>query len=270
MSFVLYKALLKRNSRLIIGYGLGSSLYLLLMAMIYPSMKETIADKMDMVADMPEGFRAAFGVDQGMSIQSVTDLLSMQYYSMIFLILMTLFTLSLAGRMLAHFIEQGSMAYLLSVPWSRAKVVITVIAVIVTGLFLVVASNLVFSYVGAYMTGETIENGAAFIRLHLLGFLLFMAIGGYSLLFAALTGDERKTVAFAGGLTLLFYVLDLAGKLSSGLSGKRPASVFYWFQPSEILAGSGSAAAATGVFIGMAVIGFCGAVIVFKRKSLML
>lgn len=270
MSFVLYTALLKRNLKLIAGYGIGSSLYLLLMASIYPNIKSTLEMKMEMLNGMPEGFRAAFGMQQGMSIRNVTDLLSMQYYSLIFLLLMTLFTLSLAAKMLAHFMEQGSLAYLLSVPVSRLKVLSTLMCVFITGLFIVIAMNVLFSFAGASVAGEPIQAVGSFLQLHWIGFLLFMAIGGYCFLLAAITADERKAVAYAGGLTLLLYVLDLIGKLSESLASKRLASVFYWFQPSDILAGTESLAPATLLYLGIGVVCYAVALIVFKRKSMML
>lgn len=268
MSLVLFRALLKRNLKLILGYGLGSSLYLLLMASIYPSMKETIEAKMEMMTDMPEGFRVAFGMQQGAAISSVTDLLSLQYYSLIFLLLMTLFTLSLAAKMLAHFVEQGSMAYLLSVPVSRLKVLGTCIAVFVASLFAVIVLNVVFCFAGGYMAGEPIEAVGPFLALNGIGYLLFLAIGGYCFLLAAFTVDERKAVAYAGGLTLLFYALDLIGKLSESLASKRYASIFYWFQPAEILAGNQSLLPAVLVYLGLGILGYAIALYVFHRKNL--
>ncbi|MFK7694134.1 permease [Paenibacillus sp. HJGM_3] len=270
MSLVLFRALLKRNTKLIAGYGIGSSLYLLMMAAIFPSIKTALEAKMELYEDMPEGFRAAFGMENGMAIQNVTDVLSMQYYSLIFLLLMTLFTLSLAGKMLAHFMEQGSMAYLLSAPIRRTTVLGTLMAVFLTGLFIVIALNVLFSFAGGWLVGEPIGNGGAFLTLHVMGFLLFAAVGGYCFLLAVLTGDERKTVAYAGGLTLVFYALDLIGKLSDTFASKRYASVFYWFQPNEILDGTASFLNAVLVYAAIGVVCYVLALVLFRRKSMML
>ncbi|MBP0725666.1 permease [Bacillus sp. RG28] len=268
MNATLYKSLLKKNSKLILGYALGSSLFLLAMTTIFPSMKTVINEKMSMLKDMPKGMLAAFGLEQGLSITSVPDFLSTEYYSMIFLVLMTLFTLSLAAKLLSHLVEQGSMAYILSTPVSRIKVVLTIMGVFITGLFFTLFCNFTFSYLGAVLVGEKIKDLSAFFNLHLVGFLFFFAIGGYCFLFSTLLTEEKKAVAYAGGLTLLFYLLDLMGRLSDKFEMARYVSVFYLYQPSEILKNNINILSVSLILFIIGFITYFAALFVFKRRNL--
>src|SRR5699024_1414070 len=51
-----------------------------------------------------------------------------------------------------------------------------------------------------------------FFQINFVGFLLFVAIGSYSLLISALFNDERNAFALALGITFIFYALDMVGK----------------------------------------------------------
>jgi len=217
---------------------------------------------------MPKGMLAAFGLEQGMSITSVPDFLSTEYYSMIFLVLMALFTLSLAAKLLSHLVEQGSMTYILSTPISRIKVLLTIIGVFITGLFLILFCNFTFSYVGSILVGEKIKDLSAFFNLHLVGFLFFFAIGGYCFLFSTLLTEEKKAVAYAGGLTLLFYLLDLMGRLSDKFEMTRYMSIFYLYQPSEILKNNTNILSVSLILLIIGFITYFAALFIFKRRNL--
>jgi ABC-2 type transport system permease protein len=268
MNIALYRAMLKQHSKTIFGFAIGSSLFLLMETLIYPSIEEAVKAKMEMFDTLPEGMKAAFGMENGLNISSVLDLLSIQYYSLIFLVLLALFTISTANKLLSHFVEQGSMAYLLSAPVSRKKVVGTMIGVFLTGLFLIVACNFLFTYGGSLLVEKAELDLDLFFKINALGFLLFFAIGGYSFFFSSLFTEERHVLAFAGGLTLVFYILDMVGKVNDKFEDVRMASIFALFQPSEIIADDMNFAAASLILFGIGLVGYILSVAIFQKKNL--
>lgn len=267
MNFALYLAMLKQQSKKILGFALGSSAFLLLETFLYPSIEEAMKVKMNILETLPEGMLAAFGMDKGFAISTVLDLYSVQYYSLIFLVILSLFTVSLANQLLSYFVEQGSMAYLLSVPVSRKQVTFTMISVFLTGLVVIIVCNFLFPYVGSIINNVELD-WKPLLQLNLLGFLLFFAIGGYSFFFSALFLQGRRVLAWAGGLTLIFYILDMIGKVNQEWENLRSASIFTLFQPTEIITGDIQLLSASLILLGLGILGYVLSIVIFQRKDL--
>ncbi|WP_044639878.1 ABC transporter permease subunit [Risungbinella massiliensis] len=267
MNFALYRAMLKQQSKKILGFALGSSTFLLMETFLYPSIEEAMKAKMDIFETLPDGMLAAFGLDKGFAISSVLDLFSVQYYSLIFLVLLSLFTVSMANQLLSHFVEQGSMAYLLSIPVNRKQITFTMISVFFTGLLVIMVCNFLFPYVGSYLNNVELDWKSLF-QLNLLGFLLFFAIGGYSFFFSALFLNGHRVLAWAGGLTLIFYILDMIGKVNQQWEDLRYGSIFTLFQPTEIITGDVELYSASLILFSLGIIGYFLTIAIFQRKDL--
>ncbi|MFP3442884.1 hypothetical protein R0K18_34630, partial [Pantoea sp. SIMBA_133] len=63
-------------------------------------------------------------------------------------------------------------------------------------------------------------------------------ISGYSFLFSCLLNDERQALGISGLLTIVFYGMDLVGKMSEKLDWMVHLSLFSTFRPVEIARGS--------------------------------
>ncbi|WP_439099654.1 ABC transporter permease subunit [Ectobacillus antri] len=265
----LYTTMLTKYSKGFLGYALGSSLFLLFITLLFPNIQESLKAKADIMNTMPEGMLAAFGLEKGQFISTLLDLLSVQYYSMLFLILLSIFTITTASKLLARLVEQGSMAYILAMPISRGKVAVAMILVYLSGLFFIIASNFLISLVGAMIIQYDLDV-ILFFQLHMLGFLLFFAIGGYSFLCSALFTEERRVLSVAGGFTFLFYVLHMIGGINKTYEVAKSFSLFSLYEPSTILKGDTNTLVAVLILLLVGMLGYVASVYVFQRKDLLL
>ena len=120
MNLSLYKQMLRTNMKGIMSYGVGSAFYILLILGIYPSIAGNAEDIEKMIKSMPEGFLNAFGFENGLG--NLEDFISGEYYGLIFIVILSIFSVMLSTKLLAKRVDQGSMAYILSAPTTRGKV----------------------------------------------------------------------------------------------------------------------------------------------------
>src|SRR5699024_2900897 len=98
---------------------------------------------------------------------------------------------------------------------SRVQIVITQITVLISGLFIVHLITFLAGFIVANLSIDSANTIAflEFFQIIFVGFLLFVAIVSYSLLFSALFNDERNAFALVLGITFIFYALDMVGKI---------------------------------------------------------
>ena len=92
----------------IMSYGVGSAFYILLILGIYPSIAGNAEDIEKMIKSMPEGFLNAFGFENGLG--NLEDFISGEYYGLIFIVILSIFSVMLSTKLLAKRVDQGSMA----------------------------------------------------------------------------------------------------------------------------------------------------------------
>ena len=60
-------------------------------------------------------------------------------------------------------------------------------------------------------------NKELFLKINVVGGLIFLVVSAYSFFFSCICNDERKALSYSASLTILFFVLDMVGKLSDKL-----------------------------------------------------
>lgn len=123
----LYKAMFKSTGRAILVNGLGIIIYEWLIAWVYPSISNNKPIN-DLLKQMPPAMLKAFGLEKG--VQSFSDYMAAEFFNLIWLILMAIFTVSLAMKLVSQMVDRGSMAFLLASPLSRGKIILTQTAVL--------------------------------------------------------------------------------------------------------------------------------------------
>ncbi|HOB20425.1 MAG TPA: ABC transporter permease subunit, partial [Candidatus Atribacteria bacterium] len=121
MSFALFKATLKKNWLLLfIFFGVLFMYAAVIISMFNP---DDIAQLISMLDAVPEDMLKAFGLTT--AITNMTTYLASWLYGLLMTSLPMVYSIILANRLVAKAVDNGSMAYLLSTPNSRAKIIIT-------------------------------------------------------------------------------------------------------------------------------------------------
>lgn len=261
MNGVLYGNVLKANAKAISSYAFGMLFYLWLFIWIYPSFAGSQALN-SLFQQMPKGMMKVLGYTTG--ITHISDFLGGEFYSLLYLIILAIYSIFVATKLVAHLIENGSMAYLLATPVSRTRVAFTQAAVLVSGVLLIGLVSTVGVLLGVHwFVHNSGLNAGYFIQMNLVGAMLFCVVAGYSFLFSCLAKDERTALGLSTFVTLIFYVLNMVGDLSHKFAWVSHLSLFAAFVPQNLIHGTGhflletlSLAAAAIVLFAIAIFGF--------------
>ncbi|BFH64061.1 ABC transporter permease subunit [Paenibacillus azoreducens] len=270
MNMPLYGQMLKNHLRTMTSYAFGSAFYILLMFGIYPSIMEQSASLNELIASMPEGIGRAFGLENGFG--TVDSFISGEYYGLLFVLILSIFSIMTSTQLMARLVDQGSMAYLLSAPTTRVKVALTQAVVLLTGLLVITAVTTLAGYGGyAWFIGNLSDfDSKAFLQLNIGAFLLFFAVCGISFFISAVSNDEKRALGISGVIVFGFFSLNLLGKISDQLAWMKNISLFSLFNTAEIVKGTVHWGPVVAILLGVGLAGFAAGVILFRKRSLLL
>lgn len=266
MNRTLFWTMLKSNEKSIFGYAVGTILYMWMCIWIYPSIAKSNGFD-QLLQSMPKNLLSMFSLQQG--IQKLSDYLAAEFYGLLFLIIMSIYSVATAVQLIARLVDRGSMAYVLSTPTSRFKTAFTQAVILITGLFVIS----LFATAGGIVGTHFITSGAKldtslFIQMNLVGFLLFFVISGYSFLFSCIFNDEKRALSVSAVITIIFFALHMMGKLSTKVDWLLNYTVFSAFQPEKISTGH---ADLFWPIVGLSAAGVCLyllAILIFQKKDL--
>ncbi len=267
MNLSLYTQMMRTNMKTFLGFGIGSAAYVTLMTLVFPMIADNIKQIDEMIKIFPEALLRALGLE---SMSDYGQFIAAEYYGLFYLFILGAFTVIVSINLLARLVDRGSMAYLLSTRVSRIEIAITQIIVLISGLLII---HILTFFAGFIAAKLSIDSGSAiaffeFFQINFVGFLLFFAIGGYTLLISSLFNDERNAFALAGGLTFVFYVMDMVGKIVIEIDWLRNLSLFSLYEPGKIASGDANIWLSSIIFIAIGLIGYTLAVFIFNKRNL--
>jgi ABC-2 type transport system permease protein len=178
------------------------------------------------------------------------------------------YSIIMADRMIARFVDSGSMAFLLSTPNQRAKIALTQ-AVFLAGsqAALVVVLTLVGVVVSEALFPGHLDI-AGFLRLNFGVALLYFALGGIGFLASCLFNESKNSLALGGGLLAAFLLIKMLSGVSDQLSGLKYLSLLTLFDPAEIIARAGSVLPSFAALAILGLVLFGGGIMIFSQKDL--
>ncbi|MGE8203514.1 ABC transporter permease subunit [Heyndrickxia sp. NPDC080065] len=259
--------MLKTNAKGIFSYGIGAAFYMLIIIWVYPSVAKS--DALDQVLkQMPANYLKAFGFDGGMP-KDLSGFLAGEYYGLLFLIILMIFSVVTASQLMVRLVDRGSMAYLLSTATSRTRIAVTQATILVIGLLIITLISMLPVLIGAkWMIDGSDINVSRFIEMNIVGFFLFFVISGYSFLFSCIFNDEKRALSLSGGLSIIFFAINIVAKLSTDFEWLKNITIFSAFQPTEIAKGTVDILPVSLALGGAGIVLYVLGVLIFRKRDL--
>ena len=263
MSRPLFKTELKASVKLLILFMCIVTMYGSIITAMYDP--ETGAGMNAMAESMPELF-AAFGMaDPGFTL---LDFLINYLYGFILLVFPFIFSILMCYRLMAKYIDRGSMAYLLNSHYSRKQIIFTQIGVLLLDLILLTAYTVVMLLLCSHFMFEGELEISKFLVVNAGLLVLHVFLAAMCFLFASLFNEIRYSVGIGAGLGILFFLIQMLSQVSEDIDFLKYATPLTLFNP-EMLAENDSAALAQIANLGVqAVIFFTIAVTGFRKRDL--
>ncbi|WP_411852834.1 ABC transporter permease subunit [Vagococcus salmoninarum] len=264
ISWPLIKHELSRTWLLLIVFLLILTMYTtIILSMFDPNLGSVLAD---LEKAMPE-VMAAFNL-KGAGTADLIHYISSYLFGYILVIFPLIFSLVLANRLIAKYVSDGSMAYLLSSPNSRWKIIRSQILVAVTALFLLIASIGLVTLIYCHWTfpGQLKGQKFAYLIIGLLGLHLF--INGFSFLISCCFNDTKYSYSWSIGLVVWAFLMQMIANQGEKFANLKYLSFLSLFSPDELLNGQALAFWLVGLLYLLAFSSYTLGGFIFAKRNL--
>lgn len=263
MSLTLLKSTAKRNWVLLMIFAAVLSMYLIIMIFMFDP--DDIAAITSMLDLFPEDVMKAMGFST--MITDMTSYLASWLYGLLMFGFPMVYCIILSNRLVAKMVDNSSLAYLLSTPNSRSKIILT------QGVYALTSLIILFTYLcalgvlvsAAVYPGEL--DNRAFIQLNITTLLVNMTVMMICFFFSCLFNESRKAVGLGAGIPIAFLLFNMLGGVSQDAEIMRNISIYGWYDPVELVKNNGIWHLNL-IYVSIAFILFLSSVYIFKNKRL--
>lgn len=261
------KPLLKRNFKSIwkialIFIAILAMYTTIIIFMFDPEMAEMLVEYQEL---MP-GIMAAAGMTGATG--SLIAFINTYLYGFIMLVIPMIFEIIIIYKFVMKYVDNGSMASLLSTPNTRRKIILTQLVSCILWIALIVVITTVIGIVScnSMFPGDLEVN--SYIKLNISVFFLHFALSGIAFFAACLFNEAKNYFTFGAGISIVFYLLNMLANMGGNLKNLKYATIFTLFPGDKIVQG---ASGIIGPNIILALIGgvlYLLGVITFMKKDL--
>lgn len=231
INMTLYKKEWKSNGILLLIFMAILSIYsYMIIAMFEPQLGDSLKV---MAESMPELF-AAFGMlDVGTTL---LEFITGYLYGFLFIVFPCVFIIILTNRLIARYVDQGSMIYLLCTPVKRRKIAETQACFLFSTLiFLTGYLVALIILVSHFMFPGELET-AAFLRMNvgLLGTYIFF--GGVGFCISCIFNESRKVLTISTAVVVYSLLVQMISQVGDKFENLKYITPLTLFSPEKLAA----------------------------------
>lgn len=260
---VLGRALHVRR-RSIVGWAIGVAALSAMVIAFWPMVPDA-PELEQLVEQMPEGMRAAFGMAEIDDLFSPTGYLDSQLFAMMSPLVLLIFGVGAGAQAIAGDEDRGTLELVLAQPLSRTRIVLERAAAIGLLVLLLVAIHWVVLAVAGLLVDLRPPSGGL-IAVHVSLLLLVLLFAALALAVGAATGRRGLAIGVSAAVGVVAYMLDSFGPLVDQLEPLRPLSPFYLYRGADPLS-QGLDPLHAGVLAATTLIVLAVGVWVFERRD---
>ena len=265
MNATLYQREMKSSWKLLAAFIAILTMYVVLIIVMYtPEMLEMFRQ---FSVAMPQ-LMSTFQMDFSEESLSLTGYMVSGLYGYILILFPMIFAMVRGNGLVARYVDRGSMASLLAAPVKRRTVVLTQMAVLITGIVLLIVYTTVLEIVtiAAYAPGQA--DTAALLRLNAGLLSLHLFIGGVCFLASCVFNETRYSLAVGAGIPGLMYILQMLSQAGDQTANFKYATFFTLYDPNAIAANHSGAMGGVWILLAGAVLLYTLAAVIFTRRDL--
>jgi ABC-2 type transport system permease protein len=261
-SLTLFKREMKANSKLLIIFIYIVSIYILSIIALYNPSSINIFDA---VIKATPGLMKAFGFVSGGN--TLIGTIATDLYGMLFLMFPMVFSIILGNKLIAGYVDRGSMAYLLATPNKRVKLALTqalCLWVNIAILFIYVTAAIIIS--SALMHPGKLDIGKL-ILMNVVIYFLHIAISGICFFASCISDDTKRSFTIGAGVPIVFFLIQMLANLGGKLANLKYFTIFTLFNTSDILTGK-SVVFPILILLVIAIILYSFGIFIFSKRDL--
>lgn len=260
----LFVKTLKTNYKLLVIFALVLAMYFSIIFGMYDPEDLGI---MEMLAEMKLPTELINAMGFNLTDPSLAGFLSSYFYGMLMLAFPMIYYVILGNKLVAGLVDKGSMAYLLSSPHTRTKIVVTQGIYLLSGITVLVAFVTGLGIALSQIQFPGALDVKAFVLMNVGVLLLHYAISGICFFASCLFNESKYSLLLGAGLPIAFLLIQMISNAGSQMEGLKYLTVFSLFNAGDIIAGE-------SIILPFMVLGLMAAtlysagVIIFNKKNL--
>lgn len=263
MSKALFKKEIKSNYKLILIFMAVLTMY---SSMIISMFDPKLGDKLNAFMEtMPDVFSAFGMTDSGTTL---IEFMGNYLYGFLYIALPAVFILILSNKLIARYIDRGSMAYLLSTGNKRRKIALSQAMFMVMSIFILVVfvTVLCIGVSGAIFPDGLNVPKLLVLNTGLFGLLLFLS--GMCFFICCVCNDAKRAVGISSAFTIGFLLVQMVSQVGDKFEFLKYINPLTLFEPTKIISGETSGVVMFCILYGAAIVLFAMGTICFNRRDL--
>ncbi len=263
MSVPLFLATWKANWKLLSVFCAVMIFYSLTIMYMYDPV---MIDSMEaMLKLLPQELIKAFGYQ--LQVPTYVGFLASYFYGFLAVGFPTIFVSIVGYRLIGKMVDNGSMAYLLSTPNSRVRIVVTQALAFCLMLIVLVLAILLSGFIFSEVQFPGELEVTKFLTINLALLLYLFAISSIAFLASCLFNDGKNAVLFGTAFPVGFLILQMLTAQGDKLEVLKYFTLLTLYQPNDIIvAGYQPLPLFAMALIGLGCYGL--SILIFKRRNL--
>lgn len=259
MNMALFRKEMKSNyMMLLIFFGVLTMYSVMIILMFDPQMGDSLQT---MAESMPELF-AAFGMsDVG---ETLLEFMANYLYGFLFVAFPAVFLILLSTRLVAKYVDDGSLVYLLAAPQKRCRVVVTQAIFLLVSLLILMGSQMAVILAASEVVFPGELDIPAFLSVNVGWYGVLVFFGGICFLCSCLFNNSRHATGVGAGIVVYSLLMQMISQVGEKFEWLEYATPLTLFDIEGFLSGTAGAWAKCGILyavgVGCIVIGiyqFC-------------
>ena len=241
-----------------IGYTVGMALYMLAIVVLYPAFKHST--ELNKLTSGNSTLAALFGATG--TLTSPAGWVAVNAYVNFLPLIMLLLTIGYGSRAIAGQNEDGTLGFIVALPFARAQILGQKIATMIAQALILTVTVAACVYIGRGFAVALDPSHVATATLAVL--ILGLDLGLTALAVGAATGSRGTAIGIASTIAAVSYLVSSLAPVVHWIRPLRFASLFYWAVGNNQLA-NGTSLTSFVVLACVAVAAAFGAIAAFQR-----
>lgn len=225
-----------------------------------------MADLLNQYSEMMPGFMSAMGMSGG--VGTLIEFINTYLYGFLMIIVPMIFEVMLVNKLIMKYVDNGSMACLLSTPNSRKKIILTqLVSIAISVVVLIVLVTLIGLACSEIMFPGKLDIDK-YISLNFSTVLLHLMVSGIAVFSACFFNESKGYVSVGVGLPIGFYLIEMLSNMGGDLEKLKYLTIYTMLPGESIVSGSGDVILANIAMLIIAFVLYVSGAIWFIKKDL--
>ncbi len=261
-SLALFKREMKANITLLTIFIYLLTMYIVLIVYMFNPGSGTGWD--DIIKLLPAVMKAAGFTAAG---NTLIGAVATGLYGMIVLMIPMVFTIILGNKLVAGYVDRGSMACLLATPNKRVKIALTQalslwvsIAILITYITVAIIVSSAIMHPGLLDIGKLVQMNIVLYFLHI-------ALSGICFFASCISNDTKRSFTIGAGIPVAFFLIQMLANMGGKLENLKYFTLFTLFNTTDIMAGN-SIVSPVLILLAVAIVLYGLGIFIFSKRDL--